>query len=95
MSTAMTKRLEFTDTGYIHGVEDVYKALVYYFSEATKKDSQLAGKNPIHRYKFFCYLTSENPIKRPEETFTTLKGITKRYQMCVKKKECIHWRIRS
>ena len=95
MSTAMTKKLEFTDTGYIHGVEDVYKTLVYHFARATKKDSQLAGKNPIHHYKFFCYLTKENPIKRPTETFTTLSGITKRYQMCVKKKDVIHWRMRS
>ena len=54
MTTAMTKRLEFTDTGYMHDVEDVYKALVYYFSKTTKKDSQHAGNNPVRHYKFFC-----------------------------------------
>ena len=53
MSTAEAKRLEFTDNGYIHNVGDVYQALDYYFVKSTKKDSQLAGKNPIHHYKFF------------------------------------------
>ena len=94
MSTGTTTRLEFTDTDYIHGVEDVYKAVVYYFTEATKKDFQLVVKGLIHHYKFFCYLTSEIPIKRPDEIFITLNGITKRYKICVKKDEYItHWRM--
>ena len=44
MSTAERKKLEFTDTGYIENVKDVFKALDYYFGQSTKKDSQLAGK---------------------------------------------------
>ena len=58
MSTAEAKRLKFTDNEYIHNVEDIYEALDYYFAKSAKKDSQLAGKNPIHHYKFFCYLTN-------------------------------------
>ena len=44
MSSALTKRLEFTESGYIHSVKDVVSALNYYFSEAEKKDAQLAEK---------------------------------------------------
>ena len=44
MSSALTKRLEFTESGYIHSVKDVVSALNYYFFEAKKKDAQLAGK---------------------------------------------------
>ena len=39
--------LPFTDSGYIHTIEDVHKALVYYFTKATKKDPQSAGKIPF------------------------------------------------
>ena len=77
MSTTMTNRLEFTATGYIYGMEDVYNDLVCCFTEASKKGSQLARKNPIRHYRFFCCLTSETPVKRPDEIFTTLEGITK------------------
>ena len=87
--------LPFTDSGYIHTVEDVYKALVYYFSNATKKDSQLAGKNPIHHYHFIYHPIEKDPIKRPEESFVTLDGISKHYQMVVKNTGCIYWRKRS
>jgi len=95
MSTAESKKLEFTDTGYIENVQDVFKALEYYFGRSTKKDSQLAGKNPIGHYKFFCYLTTENPISRPTEAFKTLDGITKQYQMVVKGEGIVYWRKRS
>ena len=53
MSNAEAKRLEFTDNRYIHHVGDFYQALDYYFAKSTKKDSQLAGNNLIHHYKFF------------------------------------------
>ena len=95
MSTAQRKKLEFTDTGYIENVRDVFKALDYYFGQSVKKDSQLAGKNPIGHYKFFCYLISENPISRPNETFETLDGITKQYQIVVKGEGVVYWRKRS
>ena len=95
MSSALTKRLEFTESGYIQSVKDVFSALNYYFSEAGKKDAQLAGKNPIHCYKFFYYSADENPIQRPNESFKTLDGITKRYQICVHKKNVIQWRMRT
>jgi len=95
MSTAERKRLEFTDTGFIENVKDVFKALDYYFGQSTKKDSRLAGKKTIGHYKFFCYLTDENPIKRPTEAFETLDGITKRYQIAVKNEGTIYWRKRS
>ena len=45
MSSTENKRLEFTDKGNIHNIKDVYTTLDYYFRKATKKDSQLAGKN--------------------------------------------------
>ena len=95
MRSAQKSRLPFTKSGYIHTIEDVYKALVYYFEEGTKKDSQLARKNPIHCYHFIHHSTDKDPIKRPEESFVTLNGISKRYQMAVSKKGCVHWRKRS
>ena len=95
MSTAERKSLEFLETGKIQNVKDVYVALEYYFGKSTKKDAQLAGKNPIHHYKFFCYMVDENPIQRPVEAFDTLDGITKRYQIVVKTEGCIYWRKRS
>ena len=95
MSSTVTKRLEFTESGYIHSVKDVVSAFNYYFAESNKKDSQLAGKNPIHCYKFFYYSADENPIQRPNESFKQLTGITKRYQICVKKRDVVHWRMRT
>ena len=89
MSSALTKRLEFTKSGYIHSVKDVCFALNYYFSEAEKKDAQLAGKNPIHCYKFFYYSADENPIQRANESFKTLDGITNRFQIFVHKKNVV------
>ena len=63
MSTAVKRKLEFTETGYIESVKDVVKALNYYFATSTKKDSQLAGKNPIHHYKFFTTQLMKIPFK--------------------------------
>jgi len=77
MSSVEIDKLEFTESGYIHTVKDVYLALEYYFVRSEKKDSQLAGRNHIHRYKFFCYLPDENPTQRPDESYSTLEGITK------------------
>ena len=95
MSSAEIEMLEFTESGYIHTVKDVYLALEYYFGRSEKKDSQLAGRNPIHHYKFFCYLPDENPIQRPDESYSTLEGITKRYQFAVKKEGVVYMRKRS
>ena len=53
LASAEKTKLEFTTTGYIHTIEDVHSALEYYFTNSTKKDSRLSGKNPIHHYKFF------------------------------------------
>ena len=98
MATAEKLKLECTGesgVGYIHTIEDVYNALVYYFTNSTKKDSQLSGRNPIHHYNFLCHLSKNDPIQRPDESFVTLDGISKRYQMVVKIKvlyigECDH-----
>ena len=98
MSTAEKMKLECTGesgVGYIHTIEDVYNAFVYSFTTSTKKDSQLAGRNPIHHYNFVCHLSKNDPIQRPDESFVTLDGISKRYQMIVKNKGTIHWRMRS
>ena len=94
LSTAVMVNLPFTKSGYIHTVKDVHKALHYYFEDAPNKDAQLAGKNPIHHYHFISHWIDEDPIQRPDESFVTLDGITKRYQMCVKKDGYIHWRMR-
>merc|ERR1712086_986341 len=94
MSTAERKKLEFTDTGFIENVKDVFEALDYYFGQSTKKDSQLAGRNPIGHYKLLCYLADENPIKRPTAAFETLDGTTKLYQIAVKNEGTIYWRKR-
>ena len=48
MSSAEIEKLVFTETGYVHTAKDVYLALDYYVGRSEKKDSQLAGKNPIH-----------------------------------------------
>ena len=95
MSTAEREKLEFTESGYIHDVRDVYHALHYHFGESKKKDAQLAGRNPIHHYKFFCYTLDDNPILRPDETFSTLQGISKQYQFAVKKEGVVYMRRRS
>ena len=95
LSTAEKTKLPFTQSGYIQTVKDVHSALEYYFTKSQEKDAQLSGRNPIHHYMFFCHLIDEDPIQRPEEYFVTLKGITKRYQMCVKKEGTIDWRMRS
>ena len=42
-----------------------------------------------------CHLSKNDPIQRPDESFVTLDGISKRYQMIVKNKGTIHWRMRS
>ena len=72
--------------GCIHNLGYVYRSLDYSFGKPTEKDYQLAGNNPIHRYKFFWYLTNEKPIQQPDEAFTTLGGTIRQYQMYFKKK---------
>ena len=73
-------RLSYTATGYIQNVRDVYDALVYHFEQAEHRNVQYAGKNPIHKYKFFIYTFDNNPIERPlDEKYTKLDGISKHY----------------
>ena len=40
-------------------------------------------------------MIAEEHIKRPNESFVTLDGITKRYQICVRKEGVVDWRMRS
>ena len=96
MATAEEENLAYTSNGSIENVKDVYDALEYHFGRAEKRDRNLAGKNPIHHYKFFCYeFGDENPIQRPDESFTTLQGISKHYQFSVKKEGVVFMRMRS
>ena len=44
LSSALKSKLSFTASGYIHTIEDVHSALVYYFTESSEKDKQLTGK---------------------------------------------------
>jgi len=56
----------------------------------------LAGKNPIHHYKFFCYeIGDENPIQHPDKSFSALQDISKHYQFSVKKEGVVFMRMRS
>ena len=43
-------------------------------------------------YKFFYYMTDENPINRPPKAFATLDGITKQYQIADKNEGIVYWR---
>ena len=95
MSTAEVGLLEFTASGSIQNVEDVHSALEYYFGRSTGKYAQLAGKNPIHHYHFFCYTAEKHPINRPDESFVTLQGISKHYQFLVKREGVVYMRQRS
>jgi hypothetical protein len=75
---------------------DVYKALVHHFEQAEHRHVPLAGKNPIHKYKFFIYTFDNNPIERPlDEKYTKLDGISKHYQFVAKSEGVVHMRQRS
>ena len=96
METAEEGNLTYTSNGSIESVSDVYEALEYHFGRAEKRDRNLAGKNPIHHYKFFCYTIGDDcPIQHPEEAFTTVKGISKHYQFAVQKEGVVFMRMRS
>jgi hypothetical protein len=96
MATAVEETLVYTSEGSIENGKDVYDALEYHFGRAEKRDRNLAGKNPIHHYKFFCYeFGDDNPIQRPDESFTTLQGISKHYQFSVKKEGVVFMRMQS
>eukprot|EP00984_Skeletonema_dohrnii_P017124 scaffold7728_cov75-Skeletonema_dohrnii-CCMP3373.AAC.2 len=95
-SSYSTGRLLYTDTGYIQNVKDVYDALVHHFEQAEHRNVPLAGKNPIHKYKFFIYTFDNNPIERPlDEKYITLDGISKHYQFVAKSEGVVHMRQRS
>ncbi|KAL7490747.1 hypothetical protein ACHAWT_000278 [Skeletonema menzelii] len=57
--------LSYTPSRYIQNAEDVHAALVHHFEKAEVRNVQLAGKNPIHKYKFFLNTFDNNPIERP------------------------------
>ena len=72
--------LEYTKSGYVTNVEDVYDTLVYHFEEAQNRDRR-QGKNSIDEYKFF--LSSESngsPVQRPDMSYRTMTGISDHYQ---------------
>ncbi|KAL7534418.1 hypothetical protein ACHAXR_005863 [Thalassiosira sp. AJA248-18] len=52
-------------------------------------------ENPVHRYQFFLYTHDNNPIERPDEAFSTLKGISKQYQFAVSNEGVLYNRQRS
>lgn len=45
--------LNYTDTGYITNVRDVYLSLVHHFQRGEHRDRQLSGQNPIRAHRFF------------------------------------------
>ena len=96
MSSSLTKRLEFTKSGYIHSVKDVFFShSTIIFLKLKRKMLSWLETNPIHCYRFFYYSADENPIQQANESFKMLDGITKRYQICVHKKNVVQWRMRT
>jgi hypothetical protein len=56
MSTEESKKLEFTDTGYIENVKDAFRALDSYFGQLTKKgfsDSRKKSDCTLHFFLLF------------------------------------------
>ena len=96
METAEEGNLTYTSNVSIESVSDVYEASEYHFGRAKKCDWNLAGKNPIHHYKLFCYTIGDDcPMQRPEESFTTLKAISKHYQFTVQQDGVVFMRMCS
>lgn len=95
-SSTTQGRLDYTHSGYIQTVNDVYHALVHHFENADHRNVQLAGRNPIHKYKFFLNTVDNNPIERPaDESFITLDGISKHYQITVASEDNVYMRRQS
>jgi len=86
--------LNYTDTGYITNVRDVYLSLVHHFQRGEHRDRQLTGQNPIRAHRFFCYTSESNPVPRPVETFRTLDGINSQYQFVVSREGVMYVRMR-
>ena len=91
-STAMTVGvLAHTTSGYIQDVRDVYDSLVHHFEAGTHRYRRRVVFN---EHKFFLHLVADNPIHRPDETFTKLDKISEHYQFVVRNKGQMYERMR-
>ena len=91
-STAMTVGvLAHTTSGHIQDVRDVYDSLVHHFEVGTHRYRRRVVFN---EHKFFLHLVADNPIHRPDETFTKLDKISEHYQFVVRNKGQMYERMR-
>lgn len=71
--------LEYTASGYVMNVRDVYDVLVHYYEEEGNRDRR-SGANSVDAHKFFLTEIATDPIERPESTYKTMDGISEHYQ---------------
>ena len=83
-SSAMTMgTLPYTTSGYIETVTDVYQSLVLHFQNGEHRDRK-QSRNGFNAWRFSLYTNKSNPVQRPEESITALKGISNNYQFVVR-----------
>ena len=84
-----------TNSGYIANANDVHDALQEYFEHGRDGLRKRKAKNKVNKFKFFKSMIDDNPIRRTEETFTSLEKINSCYQFCVTNVGIVHARNRS